>query len=92
MASISVEIDIDVFSTTELMDEVIDRWEVARKRDLQTIRDAFEKMDFDFDEEKEPQPDSMMDVLKTELGQKLAHHLTIDQLEQCLRTHAPNAV
>jgi len=92
MATVSVDIELDEFSTQEILSELHYRYHRHRRNDKEVINQALRKFGIDPDDVARSTPDSMADVLKQELADKLARYATIDQIETEIRQYCPNAL
>jgi hypothetical protein len=82
-----VEIELDEFSTSELLDEL--SYRTGDKRDRKLIKDFLSKT---LNTKVVTDRTSMLDVMKDEVAMLLSKYLTLEQLEECMERYAPGKV
>lgn len=81
----SIEIELDIFSTHEILEEL--SYRMSHKGDKELITKYLQK-NREFTNFKDR--NSMTDVMKDELAEKMVKYLSLDQMEEVLNKYAPN--
>lgn len=83
----TIEIELDDFSTRDIIEELTYR--VSNKGDKELIMKYLQK-NLKFTNFKDR--NSMTDVMKDELAEKMVKYLSLEQMEEVLNRYAPNHI